>query len=60
MSKSKFCEEQISTRLRQGDKGGPIPEATYFVWRNKYGPMAAAKICRYGNWRSKTVKCKNI
>ena len=55
MKKSKFSEGQIATALRQVDAGAPIPEvtrslgiseATYYVWRKKYGQMAVAEIRR--------------
>ena len=55
MKKSKFSEEQITTALRQVDAGAPIPEvtrtlgiseATYYIWRKKYGQMAMAEIRR--------------
>jgi putative transposase len=53
MKKSKFSEEQIATALRQIDAGAPvlavtrklgISEATYYVWRKRYGQMAIAEI----------------
>jgi putative transposase len=52
MKKSQFSEGQIATALRQVDAGAPIPEvtrslgiseATYYVWRKKYGQMAVAE-----------------
>jgi len=55
MKKSKFSEEQIATALRQVDAGAPVPEvtrtlgiseATYDVWRQRYGQMAVAEIRR--------------
>ena len=53
MKKSKYSEEQIATALRQVDAGALIPEvtrtlwiskATYYVWRRRYGQMAALEI----------------
>lgn len=55
MKKSKFSEGQISPALRQVDAGAPIPEitrslgiseATYDVWRKKFGQMVVAEIRR--------------
>ena len=52
MKKSEFSEEQIATALRQVDAGAPVPEvtrklgiseATYDVWRKRYGQMAVAE-----------------
>ena len=50
MKKSKFSEEQIATALRQIDAGAPvlevtrklgISEATYYVWRKRYGQIVS-------------------
>jgi len=55
MKKSKFSEEQIATALRHVAAGAPvlevtrklgISEATYYVWRTRYGQMAIAEIRR--------------
>jgi len=55
MKKSKFSDGQIATALRQIDAGAPIPEvtrklgiseATYYLWRKRYGQMAIAEIRR--------------
>ena len=55
MKKSKFSEEQIATALRHVDAGAPvlevtrklgISEATYYVWRKRYGQTAMAEIRR--------------
>ena len=51
MKKSTCSEEQIATALRHVDAGAPvlevtrklgISEATYYVWRKRYGQMAIA------------------
>ena len=64
MKKSKFSEEQIATALRQIDAGAPvlevtqklgISEATYYVWRKRYGQMAIAEIRRLRQRRKKTA-----
>jgi putative transposase len=53
MKRSRFSEEQIASALRQIDAGAPIPEitralgiseATYYLWRKRYGQMAIAEI----------------
>jgi putative transposase len=55
MKKSTCSEAQIATALRQVDAGAPVPnvirtleisEATYDVWRKRYGQMAVAEIRR--------------
>jgi len=69
MKKSKFSEEQIATALRQIDAGAPIPEvtrafgiseATYYVWRKKYGQMAIAEIRRLRQLEDENRKLKQL
>ena len=69
MKKSKFSEEQIATALRQVDAGAPIPEvtralgiseATYYVWRKKYGQMARAEIRRLRQLEEENHKLKQL
>ena len=69
MKKSKFSEDQIATALRQVDAGAPIPEvtralgiseATYYVWRKKYGQMARAEIRRLRQLEEENHKLKQL
>lgn len=69
MKKSKFSEEQIATALRQVDAGAPIPEvprtlgiseATYSVWRKRYGQMAIAEIRRLRQLEDENRKLKQL
>jgi putative transposase len=69
MKKSKFSEEQITTALRQVDAGAPIPEvtrtlgiseATYYIWRKKYGQMAMAEIRRLRQLEEEKRKLKQL
>jgi len=69
MKKSKYSEEQIATALRQVDAGAPIPEitrtlgiseATYYVWRKKYGQMAVAEIRRLRQLEEENRKLKQL
>jgi putative transposase len=69
MKKSKFSEEQITTALRQVDAGAPIPEvtrtlgiseATYYIWRKKYGQMAMAEIRRLRQLEEENRKLKQL
>jgi putative transposase len=64
-----FSEEQISTVLRQVDAGAPIPhvtrrlgisEATYYVWRKRYGQMAVAEIRRLRQLEDESRKLKQL
>ena len=69
MKKSKFSEEQIATVLRQIDAGAPvvevtrklgISEATYDVWRKRYGQMAIAEIRRLRQLEEENGKLKQL
>ncbi len=69
MKKSKFSEGQMATALRQVDAGAPIPEvtrsmgiseATYYVWRKKYGQMAVAEIRRLRLLEEENRKLKQL
>jgi putative transposase len=69
MKKSKFTEEQIATALRQVDAGAPvlevtrkfgISEATYYVWRKRYGQMAIAEIRRWRQLEEENSRLKQL
>jgi putative transposase len=69
MKKSKYSVEQIATALRQVDAGAPIPEvtrklgiseATYYVWRKRYGQMAIAEIRRLRQLEDENRKLKQL
>ena len=69
MKRSKFSEGQMATALRQVDAGAPIPEvtrsmgiseATYYVWRKKYGQMAVAEIRRLRLLEEENRKLKQL
>jgi putative transposase len=69
MKRSRFSEEQIATALRQVDAGAPIPEitralgiseATYYVWRKRYGQMAIAEMRRLRQLEEENQKLKQL
>jgi putative transposase len=69
MKKSKFSEQQIATALRQVDAGAPvlevtrkfgIREATYDVWRKRYGQMAIAEIRRLRQLEDENSRLKRL
>ena len=69
MKKSKFSEEQIAMALRQIDAGAPvlevtrklgISEATYYVWRKRYGQMAVAEIRRLRQLEEENSRLKQL
>ena len=69
MKKSKFSQEQIATALRHVDAGAPvlevtrklgISEATYYVWRKRYGQMAIAEIRRLRQLEDENNRLKQL
>ena len=70
MKKSKFSEEQIATALaagrrrRTGARGDAealgISEATYYVWRKRYGQMAMAEIRRLRQLEEENSRLKQL
>ncbi len=55
--KKRFSEEQIIGFLREAESGLPVKElcrrhgfseASYYLWRSKFGGMAGPGACRYG------------
>jgi putative transposase len=69
MKQSKFSEQQIATALRQVDAGAPvlevtrtfgISEATYYVWRKRYGQMAIAEIRRLRQLEDEDSRLKRV
>jgi putative transposase len=55
MKRSRFTEEQITYALRQADSGTPasdvcrslgISEATFYVWKKKYGGLGVSELRR--------------
>ena len=69
MKKSKFSEEQIATAWRHLDAGAPvlevtrklgISEATYYIWRKRYGQMAIAEIRRLRQLEDENNRLKQL
>lgn len=69
MKKSRFSEAQIAFILRQGDEGTPvgevcrkagISEATYYVWRKKYGGLMQSEMKRLRQLEEENAKLKKI
>lgn len=69
MRKSKFTESQIVTTLKQVEGGRQvkdvcrelgISEATYYVWKSKYGGMEAADVQRLRELEAEHNKLKRM
>ena len=64
MKKSRYTEEQVAYTLRLAESGTPvvdvcrqtgIAEATFYLWKKKYGSLGAAE----GRCCMKTDSCNN-
>ena len=69
MRKSKFIESLIVTTLKQVEAGRQvkdvcrelgISEATYYVWKSKYGGMEASDVQRLGDVEAEHAKLKRM
>jgi len=69
MKASKFTEAQISFVLKQADEGtsvaevcrkAGISEATFYVWRKKYGNLLPTEMKRLRQLEDENAKLKRI
>ena len=69
MRKSKFTESHIITTLKQVDPGTQvkdvcrelgISDATYYVWKSKYGGMEASDVQRLREVEAEHAKLKRM
>lgn len=69
MRKSNFTESQMVTTLKQVEGGRQvkdicrelgISEATYYVWKSKYGSMEAADVPRLRDLEAEHKKLKRV
>lgn len=69
MRKSKFTESQIITTLKQVEGGRQvkdvcrelgISDATYYVWKSKYGGMEAADVRRLKDLEQENSRLKRM
>jgi len=69
MKKSKYSEEQIAYALRQAEGGIPVAvicrkmgvsEATFYLWRKKYGSLGIPELRRLRQLEDETRKLKQL
>src|SRR4051795_13609503 len=69
MKKSHFSEEQITYALRQADGGTPVgdvcrqmgvSEATFYVWKKKYGQLGLTEIRELRQLRDQNTRLKRL
>ena len=67
--KKRFSEEQIIGFLREGDRGVPVKElcrkhgfseASYYLWRSKFGGMDVSDAKRLKALESENAKLKKL
>jgi putative transposase len=69
MKRSRFSEQQIAFILRQAEEGtsveevcrkAGISEATYYVWRKKYGGLMPSEMKRLKQLEEENSKLKKL
>lgn len=69
MKKSRFSEEQIIALLRQHEAGmkvgelcrkAGISEATFYVWKSKYGGLDVSQLRRLKELEAENAKLKKM
>ncbi len=69
MKRSRFSEQQIAFILRQAEEGttveevcrkAGISEATYYVWRKKYGGLMPSEMKRLKQLEEENHKLKKL
>jgi putative transposase len=69
MKRSRFSEQQIAFILRQAEEGttveevcrkAGISEATYYVWRKKYGGLMPSEMKRLKQLEEENTKLKKL
>lgn len=69
MKKSRFTEEQIAYALRMSQGGTPvidvcrqigISEATFYVWKKKFGDMGVSELRRQRQLEDENARLRRI
>ena len=69
MKKSRYTEEQVAYTLRLAESGTPvsdvcrqtgIAEATFYLWKKKYGSLGAAEVRELRQMREENARLKRV
>lgn len=69
MQKSKFSESQVVAILKEGEAGLPvaqvirkhgISQATYYVWKSRYGGVTVAELKRLKELEAENARLKRM
>lgn len=69
MKRSRFTEVQVAYALRQAEAGTPvmdvcrglgISEATFYIWKKKYGDLGASEVRRLLQLEEENARLKRV
>lgn len=69
MKRSRFTEVQVAYALRQAEAGTPvmdvcrglgISEATFYIWKKKYGDLGASEVRRLRQLEEENARLKRV
>jgi putative transposase len=69
MKRSRYSDEQIAFALRQAEGGMAVPdvcrqmgisEATFYIWKKKYGSLGASEVRELRQLREENAKLKRL
>ena len=69
MKKSRYSEEQVAYALRLAESGTPvgdvcrqmgIAEATFYLWKKKYGGLGVPEVCELRQMREENARLKRL
>ena len=69
MKKSRYTEEQVAYTLRLAEGGTPvadvcrqmgIAEATFYLWKNKYGSLGVSEVRELRQMREENSRLKRL